>query len=60
MLVFVAVLGALAGSMLGGNSLVVLFLAPSMIIYLVISRKRPAGSYATAPSSRVGSGGAAP
>lgn len=55
-LVFIAVLGALAGSMLGGNSLVVLFLAPSMIVYLVIARKRPAGSYATAPSSRGSSG----
>ena len=40
-LVFVAVLGALAGSLLGGNSLVVLFLAPAMIIYLFITRKRP-------------------
>ena len=58
-LVFIAVLGALAGSMLGGNSLVVLFLAPSMIVYLFIARKRPAGSYATAPSSRGGSGGGA-
>ena len=56
-LVFVAVLGALAGSMLGGNSLVVLFLAPSMVVYLFIARKRPAGSYATSPSSRSGSGG---
>ena len=57
MMVFVAVLGALAGSMLGGNSLVVLLLAPAMVVYLFISRKRPAGSYATAPSSRGRTGG---
>jgi hypothetical protein len=48
MLVFVAVLGALAASMLGGNSLVILFLAPAMVIYLFISRKRPVTRYATA------------
>ena len=34
-LVFVAVLGALAASMFGGNSLVVLLLGPAMIIYLM-------------------------
>jgi hypothetical protein len=54
MLVFVAVLGALAASMLGGNSLVIFFLAPAMVIYLVISRKRPATRYATAPGSTRG------
>ncbi len=58
MLVFVAVLGAIAASMLGGNSLVIPFLAPAMIIYLFIARKRPNPSYATAQgSARGGSGG---
>jgi len=57
-LVFIAVLGALAGSLLGGNSLVIPFLAPAMIIYLFIARKRPAARYATAPGgARGGSGG---
>ena len=57
-MVFIAVLGALAGSMLGGNSLVIPFLAPAMIIYLFIARKRPAARYATAPgSAHSGSGG---
>ena len=54
-LVFVAVLGALAASMLGGNSLVIVILAPSMFVYLFITRKRPAGTYA-AVASRGGSG----
>ena len=34
-LVFVAVLGALVASLFGGNSLVIVFLAPAMIVYLV-------------------------
>jgi hypothetical protein len=57
MLVFVAVLGALAASMLGGNSLVILLLAPAMVIYLFISRKRPNTTYATAPGSARGGSG---
>ena len=40
-LVFVAVLGALAASMLGGNSLVIIFLAPAMVTYLLITRRNP-------------------
>ena len=47
-MVFVAVLGALPASLLGGNSLVVIFLAPAMIIYLLIARRRPGRSYAAA------------
>ena len=47
-LVFVAVLGALAASLLGGNSLVIIFLAPAMVIYLFITRKNPNDPYATA------------
>ncbi len=43
-LVFVAVLGALVASLFGGNSLVIVFLAPAMIVYLFIARRRPAGS----------------
>lgn len=38
-LVFVAVLGALAGSVLGGNSLLLLLLGPSMVIYFFIVRR---------------------
>ena len=57
-LAFVAVLGALAGSLLGGNSLVIPLLGPAMVIYLLIARKRPAARYATAPGgARGGSGG---
>ena len=57
-LVFIAVLGALAASMLGGNSLVIPFLAPAMIIYLFIARKRPAAArYAAAPGSAHGGSG---
>ena len=40
-LVFVAVLGALAASLLGGNSLVIIFLAPAMFVYLFITRRNP-------------------
>ena len=54
-LVFIAVLGALAGSLLGGNSLVIPFLAPVMIIYLFIARKRPQPYAAGSP--RGGTGG---
>jgi hypothetical protein len=59
-LVFVAVLGALAASLLGGNSLVIMFLAPAMVTYLFITRKNPSNPYATAPatgSARSGSRG---
>lgn len=57
-LVFIAVLGALAASLLGGNSLVIPLLVPAMIVYLFIARKRPAARYATAPGgARGGSGG---
>lgn len=37
-LVFVAILGALTASLLGGNSALVLVLAPSMVIYFFIVR----------------------
>jgi len=56
-LVFVAVIGAVAASMLGENVLVVILLFPSMVVYLFIARKRPAGSAAPQGSSRAGSGG---
>ena len=56
-LVFIAVLGALASSLLGGNSLVVPFLAPAMIIYLFIARKRPQPYAAATGSPRGGAGG---
>ncbi len=56
-LVFIAVLGALAGSLLGGNSLVIPFLAPAMITYLFIARKRSQPYAAAAGSSRAGAGG---
>jgi hypothetical protein len=57
-LVFVAVLGALAASMLGGNSLVIIFLAPAMVTYLLITRRVPKSPYATATgSARSGSRG---
>ena len=58
-LVFVAVLGALARQHAGGNSLVIPFLAPAMIIYLFIARSAPAARYATAAGAsarRLGSG----
>ena len=45
-LVFVAVLGALAASLFGGNSLVIIFLAPAMIIYLLVTRRNPSEPYA--------------
>jgi hypothetical protein len=41
-LVFVAVLVALGASLLGGNSLVVPIMAPSMVVYLLIARRPPA------------------
>jgi hypothetical protein len=50
-LVFIAVLGALAASLFGGNSLVIVFLAPAMIVYLVITRKNPNTSRAAAAGS---------
>jgi len=56
-LVFIAVIGAVAASMLGENVLVVMFLLPSMVIYLFIARKRPAGSAPPQGASRAGSGG---
>ena len=57
-MVFVAVLGALAASLLGGNSLVIVLLAPSLIAYLFIARRRPRDPYATAAgTARAGSGG---
>ncbi len=46
-LVFAAVLGALAASFLGNNSLVIPILAPAMIVYLFVVR-RPAGGRARA------------
>jgi hypothetical protein len=56
-LVFVAIMGAVAASLLGENVLVIMFLFPSMIIYLFIARKRPAGSGPPQSASRAGSGG---
>ena len=41
-IVFVAVLGALAASFVGENSLVIPILAPVLLIYLFIARRRPA------------------
>ena len=55
--VFAAVFGALAASLLGGNSLVIVFLAPSMIVYLFIARRRLAGPYATATGTARGGSG---
>jgi len=46
-MIFVAVLVALLTSLVGGNSLMVVILAPSMVVYLFIAR-RPGGSYAAA------------
>jgi hypothetical protein len=56
-LIFVAVLVALLTSLVGGNSLMVVILAPSMAVYLFIARRRPAGSYATATGSARGGSG---
>ena len=47
-LVFVAVIGALATAMLGKNTVVVIYLMPAMLIYLLISRRRPATAVAGA------------
>jgi hypothetical protein len=47
-LIFVAVLVALLTSLVGGNSLMVLILAPSMVVYLFMARRSPTGSYAAA------------
>ena len=41
MLVFVAILGAVAASLFGGEFVVVPFLLPAMMLYLFIARKRP-------------------
>ena len=56
-MVFVAVIGALATAMLGKSTVVVIYLMPAMLIYLFISRRRPATA-ATAGGSRGGSSGA--
>ena len=55
-LVFVAVIGALATSILGKNNSLVLYLAPAMVTYLFIARRRPA-DYSPA-AGKAGSGGA--
>ena len=56
-MVFVAVLGALATSMLAGTALLIVFLGPAMIIYLFIARRPPAQAPSAAQgSSRAGSG----
>jgi hypothetical protein len=57
MMVWVAILGALATSILGKNTIIVLYLAPAMITYLFISRRAPAGTAARA-SARQGGGSA--
>ena len=46
-MIFVAVLVALLTSLVGGNSLMVVILAPSMLVYLFIAR-RSGGTYAAA------------
>jgi len=56
-LVFVVVLGALVVSLVGGNALVVPLLAPAIIAYLFIARRRPAGSARVRGTARAGSGG---
>ena len=56
-LVFIAIIGAVAASMIGENVLVTMILFPSMVIYLFIARKRPAGSAPPQGASRAGSGG---
>lgn len=61
MLVFIAVLGALASSFLGENSLVVPIMVPAMVIYLFIARRPPArassGTTGGGRASSSGSGG---
>jgi len=57
MMVWVGVLGALATSILGQNTMIVLYLAPALITYLFISRRVPAGSAARA-ATRTGGGSA--
>jgi hypothetical protein len=59
-LVFIAVLGALAASLIGKNSLVIPLLVPAMIVYLFIARKRPAARYATAPGGARGAAATRP
>lgn len=57
MLVFIAVLGALAASLVGENSLVIPILMPSMLIYFFIARSRPAAAPAgVSGGSRGGTG----
>ena len=56
-LVFIAIIGAVAASMLGENVVVTMLLLPSMVIYLFIARKRPAGSARSKGQSRAGSSG---
>jgi hypothetical protein len=56
-LVFIAVLGALAASLIGKNSLVIPILVPAMIVYLFIARRRPARSYAAPAAGSRGAGG---
>ena len=58
MMVWVGVLGALATSILGQNTVIVLYLAPALITYLFISRRPAAGSAARA-GARSGGGGSA-
>jgi hypothetical protein len=58
MMVWVGVLGALATSILGQNTVIVLYLAPALITYLFISRRPPAGAAARA-AARPGGGGSA-
>ena len=58
MMVWVGVLGALATSILGQNTMIVLYLAPALIAYLFISRRPPAGTAARA-AARPGAGGGA-
>lgn len=53
-LVFVAVLGALAASMLGRNTALVVYLMPAMITYLFVARRRPNDSYAASPAGARG------
>lgn len=55
MLVFIAVLGALAASFIGENSLVIPILLPSMFIYLFLARRRPVDAPARATAARGGS-----
>jgi len=57
LMVFIAILGSLAASFVGGNSLVIPILMPSMFVYLFISRTRPADAPAGATAVR---GGPAP